>query len=833
MHPAILGTLPSLALHIIVSPPPPNFRPDPLPRPSPRASALSTVAWPTTEEMGSSYNENYDLHDTTHIDQRVANVDQDDAASIAPSDPDARDLHDQVKAQRIEHEDLNRENKQTYKGFLLLWLAWQSTGVVYGDIGTSPLYVFSSTFSKQPSWDDLVGALSIIIWSLTLIVTIKYCFIVLSADDDGQGGTFAVYSLLARYANIVRTDPNYPERIMIRLEREVGHDLPPAGRIVRDFLEKSTASQVILQIVGVLGVSMVVADSVLTPAQSVLGAVQGIQVVRPDLGRNAIVGISCGILVLLFLLQHLGTSKIGTSFAPIVVVWLIYNLVIGIYNLVLYDHTVLKAFSPHYAFLYLIRTGTEGWKSLGGLLLAFTGVESLFADLGAFGQRAIQISWLCLAFPCLLITYAGQAAYISQDDEDAFTNPFFRTLPGGTFYFSLVIATLAAIVASQALITSSFQLISQLMRLSYFPHIKVVHTSRRFHDQIYMPFANWLLMIGTVIVTAVYNNTTSLGHAYGACVIIVTFITTCLVSLVALIIWRIPSPIVLFVFLIFILLDGVYLSAALNKVPDGGWFAIVLSFILSTIFILWRWGKEQQWKAEVKDTIPPSEFLYMSRNNSIARSGSDSGSPVGLRLRPEFGGGNISTVPGLGVFFDKVGGIGDDHIPKVFTQFVRKFQTRPQVVVFFHMRSLSQPTVALGDRFVINRVTNKIHSCYRITLRHGYMDDVLTPNLAHRIEAELTGFITRGNPAAHPDLLPPDERYELEALRAAQEAQTVYLMGKQTMRVEKGKERTIRNLIRRGALECFLWIRENTRTKLANLDIDPDDMVEVGFVKEI
>lgn len=173
----------------------------------------------------------------------------------------------------------------------------------------------------------------------------------------------------------------------------------------------------------------------------------------------------------------------------------------------MYDHTVLKAFSPHFAFAYLVRNGSDGWKSLGGLLLAFTGVESLYADLGAFGKRAIQLSWLILAFPCLLITYAGQAAFIAQDATgEAFTNPFFYTVPERLFYFSLVIAVLAAIVASQALITSTFQLVSQLMRLSYFPHIKTVHTSRQFHDQIYMPFANWLLMIGTVVVTAVYNN---------------------------------------------------------------------------------------------------------------------------------------------------------------------------------------------------------------------------------------------------------------------------------------------------------------------------------------
>ncbi|KAM0563641.1 hypothetical protein ACHAPJ_001367 [Fusarium lateritium] len=766
------------------------------------------------------------------------NAAAEESEDAAPTDPEARDLHDQEKAQRIEHEDLCRENKQTYKGYVLLWLAWQSTGVVYGDIGTSPLYVFSSTFNEQPSWLDLVGALSIIIWSLTLIVTVKYCFIVLSADDDGQGGTFALYSLLSRYANIARSDPNGPERIVVRLDRETGADLAPAGRMARDFLERSRVAQTVLKIVGVLGVSMVVADSILTPAQSVLGAVQGIQVIRPDLGRPAIVGTSCAILVALFGLQFFGTSKIGTSFAPVVVVWLLYNLSISIYNLVLYDHTVLKAFSPHYAFTYLARNESHGWKSLGGLLLAFTGVESLFADLGAFGKRAIQLSWLFLAFPCLLITYCGQAAYIAQDETGlAFTNPFFRTVPESSLYFSIIIAVLAAVVASQALITSSFQLISQLMRLSYFPHIKTVHTSRRFHDQIYMPLANWLLMIGTVVVTAVYNNTTSLGHAYGACVIIVTFITTCMVSLVALIIWRTPSIVVLIVFLIFILLDSIYLSAAMNKVPDGGWFALVLSFILSTFVMLWRWGKEQQWEAEQKDILDPSEFLQSrstSRNNSIARDMTSDGSvrSIRMRLSPEFGGGQVTVAPGLGIFFDKVGGSGD-HIPKVFTQFIRKFQTRPQVIVFFHMRPLSQPTVPSDQRFVIARVTTKIPSCYRIVLRHGYMDDILTPNLAPMIINELMTLITRGPFPTDENDMPPEFRGEREALQSAQEAQTVYLMGKQTMRVQKTDKRTIATVLRRVALEAFLFVRENSRTKLANLDIDPDSLVEVGFVKAI
>jgi KUP system potassium uptake protein len=351
----------------------------------------------------------------------------------------------------------------------------------------------------------LVGALSIIIWSLILIVTLKYCFIVLSADDDGQGGTFALYSLLLRHTNIGQSDPSTPDSN--RLERQKTTELRPSGRGLRAFLEKSRISQAALQGLGVLGVSMVLADGVLTPAQSVLGAIQGIRVANPDLGTSAIVGTSCAILVLLFLVQPLGTSKIGTTFAPVVVIWLLFNFCSGIYNLALYDYTVLKAFSPHYAFLYLIRNGYDGWQSLGGLLLAFTGVEALFADLGAFGKRGVQLSWICLAFPCLLFAYIGQAACISVDETgEAYTNPFFNTVPPGSFYFSLVMAVLAAIVASQALITSSFQLLSQVMRMSYFPHVKKVHTSQRFHEQVYIPMANWLLMIGTVIVTVVYNN---------------------------------------------------------------------------------------------------------------------------------------------------------------------------------------------------------------------------------------------------------------------------------------------------------------------------------------
>ncbi len=260
-----------------------------------------------------------------------------------------------------------------------------------------------------------MGALSIVIWSLTLIVTVKYTFIVLMADDDGQGGTFALYSLLSRYVNITEREPR--EQRFVKMQRYHTGELLPVSRGIRRFLERSKGAQFALKVIGVLGVSMIMADGVLTPAQSVLGAIQGITVANPNLSTSAIVGISCAILVLLFVIQPFGTARLGTSFAPIVTIWLLFNLATGIYNLAVYDYTVLKAFSPYFSFAYLIRNGYDGWKSLGGLLLAFTGVEALFADLGAFSKRAIQLSWVCLAYPCVSATYLspppsfGQGAY--------------------------------------------------------------------------------------------------------------------------------------------------------------------------------------------------------------------------------------------------------------------------------------------------------------------------------------------------------------------------------------------------------------------------------------
>lgn len=207
---------------------------------------------------------------------------------------------------------------------------------------------------------------------------------------------------------------------------------------------------------GVFGVSLVMSDGVLTPAQSVLGAIQGLRVVNEDISTSTIVGTSCTILVLLFLMQPVGTAKIGSIFAPIVIIWLLFNFCFGIYNLAMFDHSVLKAFSPYFAGSFFARNRTNGWKMLGGILLSFTGVEALFADLGAFSRRSIRLSWITFGWPCLMMAYIGQAAYISQH-KDAYSNPFFNSVPPGMFYPSLVLAVLASIVASQTMVTATFQ----------------------------------------------------------------------------------------------------------------------------------------------------------------------------------------------------------------------------------------------------------------------------------------------------------------------------------------------------------------------------------------
>lgn len=638
---------------------------------------------------------------------------------------------------------------------------------------------------------------------------------------------------------------------------------------MRTGLEKSKFFKGLLKTIGVLAVSMVMSDGVLTPAQSVLGAVQGLNVVKPDITNGTVVGATCGILICLFLIQPFGTTKISYFFAPIIIIWLGFNAAFGIYNLAKYDYTILKAFNPGYAFEFLIRNKEHGWRQLGGVLLAFTGVEALFADLGAFSMRAIQLSWLCWCLPSLFLAYTGQAAFISVHPA-AYSNPFFNSAPPGTLYPALVIAILAAIVASQAIITATFQLLAQIMKLSYFPQIKVVHTSKTFHGQLYVPLVNWLLMIGTVLVAAIYNNTTSLGNAYGVCVMFVTFFDTCMVSLAAIIVWRIKPYYVFLPWLTIACMDGTFLSSALTKVPDGAWFTLTLATVLASCFILWRFGKEQQWAAEAEDRFPTSHFVREDKNGDY-------------KLTGRYGGEVLSTTKGFGIFFDKAG----ETTPIVFSQFIGKLVSAPEIIVFFHMRPIETPTVSEEDRYTITRLA--LRDCYRVVVRHGYMDQVITPDLSKLVYDKVYSFLMTQHVrrvaappnAGHPDVAQrPDasigdsstqvsdpeksktsdgsstqvsdpeksktsDLYTDSAevviqpsgaivplsvvkLQKAYEHRILYIIGKEEMMI---KPKT--GIFRRVLLEIFLFLRHNTRNKMAHLKVPMDRLVEVGFVKQI
>ena len=353
-------------------------------------------------------------------------------------------------------------------------------------------------------------------------------------------------------------------------------------------------------------------------------------------------------------------------------------------------------------------------------------------------------------------------------------------------------------------------------------------------------------MIGTICVTAAYSNTTKLGEAYGVCVILVTFITTCMVSLVALVVWQLNVLIVATGFLIFGLLDGAYLSSAITKVPDGAWFTLLLAVLLASIFVLWRFGKENQWRAEASDRVPPRHLLVLDTN----KNSSDGSTGCSLRLRSNKA--PISRLRGIGIFFDKTG--SPQSTPAVFIHFLQKFQAAPSVVVFFHIRPLSIPTVAPEDRFSVSRCSAAssidgkgsdefIPNFYCVTVRHGYRDRVLSRDIGQLIYEHLRDFVIREGAAESPAALSIKDadtsvqrrqeqiRQKLTFLQVAYEEQVVHIVGKEQMRIDEVKQ--CKGYVRKVVLAAFLWLRSNVGNKVANMNLDTEKLVEVGFVKTI
>jgi KUP system potassium uptake protein len=446
-------------------------------------------------------------------------------------------------------------------------------GVVYGDIGTSPLYALKQVFANGHvplTPENVYGVLSLVFWTITVIVSIKYVVLILRADNHGEGGLIA---MLALASQAVRDRPALRRRLLF---------------------------------VGIFGTAIFFGDGVITPAISVLGAVEGLQVAAPGL-HQWIVPITLVILAGLFMFQRFGTERVGKLFGPVMLVWFVAIAVLGIWHIG--DNVaILKALSPHYAILFGLGHPAVAFIALGAVVLCVTGAEALYADMGHFGKRPIRLAWFSVAMPALLLNYFGQGAMLLVSPEKV-RNPFFEMAPTWALYPLIVLAACAAVIASQALITAAFSVTKQAVQLGYLPRLRIQHTSELETGQVYVPFVNWGLFAGVVIAVALFGSSDRLGAAYGITVTIDMLITTTMTFFVVRYAWRFPWWVAVAATGFFFLVDITFFAANIVKVIDGGWFPLLLGAFMFTLMMTWKQGRKLMSQSLRDDSIDLKSFL--------------------------------------------------------------------------------------------------------------------------------------------------------------------------------------------------------------------------------
>ncbi|KAM1350480.1 hypothetical protein ACFX2F_004429 [Malus domestica] len=588
----------------------------------------------------------------------------------------------------------NMHEEKKFSALALVQVAFQSLGVVYGDLGTSPLYVFYNTFPDgigDP--EDLVEALSVIIYSLTLVALLKYVFIVCRENDNGQGGTFALYSLLCRYAKI-KAIPNQDQtdEALTTYSRSTFGEKSFAAR-TRRWLEGNAFMQSTLLILVLVGSSAVIGDGILTPAISVLSAVGGINIRHSEISNEVVVLVAVVILVLLFSMQPYGTDKLCFLFAPIVLLWFLVTGGIGMFNIWKYDRRILKAFSPIYVYRFFKRGGKNGWTSLGGLMLTITGTEALFADLSHFSVPSIQLAFTVVVFPCLLLAYCGQAAYLMKNPNNVF-GAFYHSIPDSIYWPVFIVATGAAIIASQTTITATFSLIKQAVALGCFPRVKIVHTSRKYRHQIYIPEINWIVMILCIAVTAGLKDQNRLGNATGTAVCVVMLVTTLLMIFVMILVWRCHWILVLIFTGLSLVVEGTYSSAVLLKVNQGGWVPLVIAAAFFIIKYVWHYGTVKRYETEMHSKVSMAWILGLGPSLGLVR------------------------LPGIGLVYTELA----SGVPRIFSHFITNLPAIHSVVVFVCVKYLPVFTVPEDERFLVKRIGPKNFHMFRCVVRYGYKD---------------------------------------------------------------------------------------------------------------
>jgi KUP system potassium uptake protein len=481
--------------------------------------------------------------------------------------------------------------------FVLLCLA--SLGIVYGDIGTSPLYALRECFYGEhavpPSHANILGVLSLILWSLILIISVKYLILILRADNRGEGGILALATLVS--------------------------DVVRKGKF--------------LFLLGLFGAALLYADGMITPAISVLSAVEGLHIATP-LFDPWVVPLAIGILIGLFLFQSRGTTGVGKVFGPVTILWFLAISALGVHHIV-HAPEVLAAMNPLHGVLFFINNGARGFVVLGAVFLVVTGGEALYADIGHFGTAPIRLTWFAIVLPALTLNYFGQGALLLRDPAAA-VNPFFRMVPPWAVYPMVVLATAAAVIASQAIISGAFSLTMQAIQLGYSPRLKVKYTSARIIGQIYLPVINWVLMLCCIGLVLGFRTSSNLAAAYGVAITTTMLITTILFYLVARRRWHWPTAAALPVATFFIIIDLAFFCANMLKVTHGGWFPLLASAVILFLMLTWRKGRRVL-RGHLSDVCLPledflpeldSERTRRVPGTAIYMSGNRGGTPLAL-----------------------------------------------------------------------------------------------------------------------------------------------------------------------------------------------------------
>jgi len=539
-------------------------------------------------------------------------------------------------------------------------LALGAIGVVFGDIGTSPLYALKESFvGHHPLTVDqahIYGVLSLVFWTMMMIVTVKYVLVILRADNKGEGGSLALLALIAR-----RTE----------------------GR--------SWSTGIVM--LGVLATALFYGDAIITPAISVLSAVEGLTVVQQGLAP-LVLPIAIVILIGLFAIQAYGTARVGIIFGPVMLLYFAVIAVLGVTGIIRHPE-IIGIINPWWAFNFFALDPRLAFLALGSVVLAVTGAEALYADMGHFGRKPIALSWLYLVFPCLMLNYMGQAALL-LDEPGAAANPFFLLAPEAARLPLVILATLATIIASQAVISGAYSVTRQAVQLGFLPRLRITHTSARAAGQIYIPLVNWALLILVLLLTLGFKSSNNLAAAYGIAVTGTMFITACMLGILTFTVWRWNRWLAGAITGIFLLIDGAYFASNLTKIPDGGWFPLLIAGIAFTFLTTWGTGRRLM-RERLREGTMPIELFIASSVSSMER------------------------VPGTAVFMSAAA----EGVPPALLHNMKHNKVLHERIVLLTVSIDDVPQVPPADRVVVEELGQ---SFFRVILHYGFMQEIDVPS---------------------------------------------------------------------------------------------------------